>query len=163
MLFPDVHPNDIFNSALRKAAVNAIDADEEISAWHGTDEFTEEDVEILLNLTKKNGGMALGRKAYAFTLSEKGPLLLLHFDNTARGIVELDFRKETLPLNLQRTGIEVFNNGREAHLRLYDRLSEEDILVLDGEELHSLVDEKVINPKDYQGSAFSYVKKAGII
>lgn len=163
MLFPDVHPNDIFNTALRKAAIKAIDADEEIAAWHGTDEFTEEDVEVLLNLTRKVGGMALGRKAYAFTLSEKGPLILLHFDNTARGIVELDHNKETLPMNLHRTGIEVFNNGKEAHLRLYDRISEEDILVLDGEDLHSLVDEKVLNPKDYQGSAFAYVKKMGIV
>ena len=66
-------------------------------------------------------------------------------------------------MNLHRTGIEVFNNGKEAHLRLYDRISEEDILVLDGEDLHSLVDEKVLNPKDYQGSAFAYVKKMGIV
>ena len=163
MLFPDVHPNDIFNPALRKAATEALDAGDKVAVWHGTDQFTQENVEVLINLTGKKGGLSLGKKAFAFTLSEKGPLLVLHLNNTARGIVELNIHSETLAMNVHRTQIEAFIDGHNAHLRLYDRLSGDDILKLDGDDVHELVNDKTLDPKDYQGSAFKYAESVGAI
>ncbi len=163
MLFPEVHPNDIMNPALRKSALAAIDQDQRIAVWHGSDTFTGEDVEVLINLDTKKGGLALGTKAFAATISEKGKMLVLHFENVARGIVEIDINAEKLNMNRERTGIEVFNDGQTAHLRLYDKLSMEDILDLHGDEIHELVDDKTLDPKDYQGSALKYADSVGLI
>ena len=163
MLFPEVHPNDIVNPALRKAALEAIDQDQRIAVWHGRDLFTGEDVEVLINLDTKKGGMSLDKKAFAATISEKGKLIVLHFENAARGIVEVDIQAETLAMNRERTGLEVFNDGQTAHLRLFDKLSGEDILDLHGDQVHELVDDKTLDPKDYQGSAFKYADSVGLI
>lgn len=163
MLFPDIHPHDIVNAKLRSMALNAAERGDASAAWHGTDRFTGEDVEIYMNLTRKVGALALGGQAFSGLIGEKGHLLLIHFDNSARGIVAFDHRGEDLPMNLERTGIEVFNDQVHAALRLFDKLSGQDILTLGADDMHELVDEKTLNPKDYHGSAFKYAQATGLI
>lgn len=163
MLFPDIDPNDIINAKLRSLALEAQEAGEASACWHGHDAFTHEDVEIYLNLTKRTGGLALDGKPFSAKVGEKGPMIVLHMDNAARGIVEFDHRKETLQMNLERTGIEVYNDGATAHLRLFDKLSGDDILKLDDDQLHTLVDDGSINPKSYHVSAFKYAQETGLL
>lgn len=163
MLLPSVDPTDFVNKHLRAAAASANERGEKVAAWHGTDSFTGEDVEVFINLTTKIAGMALGRTMWAGNLSERGKMLVIHFQHTSKGIVELDIHSEVLAMNLHRTGIEVFNDGRNAHLRLYDRLSEQDILDLHGDQMLSLVQDGTLDPKDYQGSAFKYAQQMALV
>ena len=165
MLFPDVEHNDIVNVDLRQFVLSSQERGERVACWHGRDTFTGQDVEALVNLDKKKGGVALEgqRKAHTAEISEKGKLLLFHFLNKARGIVEVDIHAEALAMNLERTGIEVFNDGETAHLRLFDKLSGDDILKLDGDDMHELVDQKVLDPRDYHGSAFKHAEGVGLL
>lgn len=163
MLLPEVEPNDFVNKHLRGAALAAQEQGQKVAAWHGSDAFTGEDVEVYLNLSTKIGGMALGRACWAAQVSEKGPLIVLHFKNESKGLVDIDIHAETLAMNRERTGAEAYNDGRVAHVRLYDKLSGEDILKLDGDEVHKLVEDKTLDPKDYHGSAFKYAKSMGLI
>ena len=163
MLLPTVDPTDFVNKHLRAAAATAIDKGQKVAAWHGVDSFTGEDVEVLINLTTRVSGLALGRTMWAGQLSERGPVLVIHFQNQSKGLVDIDIHAETLKMNLHRTGIEVFNDGRNAHLRLYDRLSGEAILDLHGEEMFSLVQDGTLDPKDYQGSAFKHAQQMALV
>lgn len=163
MLLPSVDPTDFVNKHLRAAAAQADERGEKVAAWHGTDSFTGEDVEVYINLTTKIAGLALGRTMWAGQLSEKGNLLVIHFQHASKGIVELDIHSEVLSMNYHRTGIEVFNDGRNAHLRLYDRLSGQDILDLHGDQMTSLIHDGALDPKDYQGSAFKYAQQMALV
>lgn len=166
MLFPDAEVNDIFNQQLRDWAAPAEEAGERLAVWHGQDNFTGDDVEIVVNLDRKTGGMTLQGRSGAFwpaTVAEKGHLLVLHFKDAAKGYVEVNIDHEHLPMNLDRTGIEVFNDGRIGHLRLFDKLTGQDILKLDGDQLHELVDSKQIDHRNYHVSAFKYAEGSGLI
>jgi hypothetical protein len=162
MLFPDAEANDIFNSELRKWALAAEEQGHRIAVWHGVDNFTAEDVEIAVNLDAKSGGLVLDGKLFPAKISEKGHLLVLHFSDPSKGYIEVNIDQEHLPMNLDRTGIEVFNDGNIGHLRLFDKLSGQDILKLDGDQLHELVDSKQIDHRNYHVSAFKYAEGAGL-
>lgn len=163
MIFPDIDPNDIINPKLRKLGLEAQENGEGCAVWHGRDLFTGEDVEIYINLDAKTGGMALGTQVFSAKVGEKGHLIVLHMDNAARGLVDFDYRKEQLPMNLERTGIEVFNDGARAHLRLFDKLTGQDILTLNDDEFHALVDEGSLDPKSYHASAFKHCQQLGLL
>lgn len=163
MLFADIHPHDIINKDLRQMALNAADEGEASAAWHGTDAFTGDEVEIYMNLTRKIFGFALDGHAFSGALGEKGNLIVLHFKNPARGIVEFNHLTERLEMNLERTGIEVHNDGAVAHLRLFDKLTGQDILKVDDDQFHALVDEGQLDPKSYHVSAFNYARESGAL
>lgn len=163
MLFADIHPHDIINKDLRQMALNAAEEGEASAAWHGADAFTGEEVEIYLNLTRKIFGFALGDKAFSGALGEKGSLIVLHFKNPARGMVEFNHQSERLEMNLERTGIEVHNDGAVAHLRLFDKLTGQDILQVDDDQFHALVDEGKLDPKSYHVTAFKYAQETGAL
>ena len=163
MLFADIHPHDIINANLRGMALQGAEEGDANAAWHGNDAFTGEDVEVYMNLTKRIFGMALDGHAFSGALGEKGQHIVLHFNNPARGIIEFDHRAEDLSMNLERTGIEVYNDGRVAHLRLFDKLSGQDILKVDDDQFHTLVDEGALDPKNYHVSAFNYCRTNGLL
>ena len=163
MLFHDADPNDLFNPQLRREGLTAEEHGQGIAVWHGMDAFSGEDVEVMVNLDTKSGGLAMNGRVYPGRAMEKGEILVLALTDAARGQVDIDIDAETLAMNIERTGIEVFNDGQSAHLRLYDKLTKDDILTLDGDQFHEMVDQKVLDPKDYHGSAFKYAESVGAI
>ena len=163
MLFPNIDAHDIIHPRVQALARAAEERGDALAAWHGNDAFTGEAVEILLNLTRNTGAMALGRAAFSAKVGEKGDLIVLHMDNPARGMVEFRHGDEHLAMNLERSGIDVFNDGRNAHLRLFDKLTGGDILTLEGDQIHDLVDQKVLDPKNYHVSAFKYAEGHGAL
>lgn len=163
MLLPETDPNDVFNPHLRQEALAAQERGDGIFVWHGQDEFSREDTEVLITLESRSGGIALGDIVLACQIGEQGKHLVLAPKDPARGRILVDIDAETLPMNLERTGCEAFNDGENASVRLFDRLTREDILNISGDEVHELVDQKLLDPKDYQGSAFTYAKSVGLL
>ena len=163
MLLPETDPNDVFNPHLRQEALASQERGDGVFVWHGRDEFSGEDVEVLIALESRTGGIALGDTVVACQIGEQGNQLVLAPKNPARGRIMVDIDAETLPMNLERTGCEAFNDGETASVRLFDRLTREDILSISGDEVHELVDQKHLDPKDYQGSAFTYAKSIGLL
>ena len=162
MLFHDAYPNDIFNAPLRREGLAAQERGQGIAIWHGVDGFTGEEIEVLMNLSTKSGAMAMGDKLYPAHMMEKAHLLVLAFTDRTLGQMDIDIDAEVVAMNIERTGIEVFNDGHNAHLRLYDKLTKQDLLTLNGDEVHDLVAQHELNPKDYHGSAFKYVQGLGL-
>lgn len=163
MLLPETDPNDVFNPHLRQEALAAQERGHGVFVWHGVDVFSGEDAEVLIILESRTGGIALGADVLACQIGEQGSHLTLAPKNPARGRILVDIDSETLPMNLERTGCEAFNDGENAQVRLFDRLTREDILNISGDEVHELVDQKVLDPKDYQASAFTYAQSIGLI
>ena len=165
MIIADAEPNDIVNASLRSEALRAQSKGEGFSIWHGSDTFTGEDVEVYINLDRKAGAVALEGKVYPAHVGEKQHLLILAFTDSSRGEVDLDLDGEIFPMDRKRVGIEVYTGVRnKTHgLRLFDRLTKQNILELDGDHLSQLVESGDIDPKDLHTSALAYAHAVGLV
>lgn len=162
MILPDASPDDILNYHLRMEALGAQERGDGISVWHGRDLFTGKDVELLINLDDHKGYMALGdRTVLPGRCVEDGPLVNLVLDS-ARGHVVFDLDSEDLKMNPHRVGVDYVHGG-DPKLRLYDRLTSDTILEVEGDQLHELVDTKVLDPKDYPTTGLAYAESLGLV
>jgi hypothetical protein len=163
VILPETDPNDIFNPHLRDEALGAQEKGHGVFVWHGVDTFSMQDVEVLIILESRIGGLAIGDTVVACQVGEQGAHVVLAPKDPSKGRVLMDIDAEELTMNLERTGCEAFNDGQNAHVRLWDRLTGENILDLHGDMVHELVDEQKLNPKDYHSSAFKYAQESGAI
>lgn len=163
MILPDASPEDILNYSLRMEALRAQERGDGISVWHGRDMFTGEDVELLIDLESHKGYMALGDRAiFPGRLTEDGPYVNLTLADSSRGHIVFDLDSEDLKMNPHRVGVEYVHGG-DPKLRLYDRLTSDTILEVEGDQLHELVDTKVLDPKDYPKTGLAYAESLGLV
>lgn len=161
MLFPDGSPDDVTNYHLRQEALRAQERGDEFSVWHGRDTTSGEDAELLINLTDFTGAVALGTSVFPGRFTEDGETVVMKFKDGARGSLVLDLDSEELELNPERVGVE-YAHGEDPKLRLYDRLTNKTVFETEGDAFHELVDTKVLDPKDYPGSAVRHLKSMGM-
>lgn len=162
MIFPDGSPDDLLNHHLKVEATRAQERGDAFSVWHGRDVFSTKDAELYINLEDRTGALALGASVFPGRFLEDGPSVLMTFSNPHYGQVALDLDSEELDLNPGRLGVE-YAGGEDAQLRLFDRLTGETVIEVGGDQLHSLVDEKVLDPKNYTETGLAYARTVGVI
>ena len=163
MIIPDATHHDLLNYHLKQEAMRAGEAGAPFSIWHGRDTFTQEDVELLLNLDDRRGYLALGdRITLAGRLIEDGPMVTLIFNDTTEGSVTFDLDDEDLKMTAARIGV-TYVPGEDPKLELYDKLTNDVIFETSGDDLHDLVDRRHLDPRDYPGSGLKYVESLGLV
>ena len=162
MIFPDGTPDDLLNHHLRMEALRAQERGDAFSVWHGRDSFTLEDVELYVNLEDRTGALALGQTVFPGRFLEDGPKIVMSFSNQQQGQVVLDLDSEELELNTGRIGVE-YAGGENAQLRLYDRLTGHTVIEVSGDQLHELINEKVLDPRNYAETGLVYARSAGAV
>jgi hypothetical protein len=163
MILPDATPEDLLNYHLRMEALRAQERGDGFSVWHGRDNATGEDVELLINLEDHTGYLSLGKRAvFPGRFVEDGVKLTFRFANDTLGQVDLDLDAEELPMSAHRIGVD-YATGEDPKLRLYDKLTGDTLLETEGDAFHELVDEHELDPKDYPGSGLVYLEKMGLV